>query len=91
MLSRCQGGDQAAWRGGQYAIEALAERQLSDAHTHLAVSDGFSRAAVEDEVAEMSVGVEAAQVSLTEIHQDLVRFCPLASVLEIVRLLAAEF
>src|SRR3990170_1876542 len=75
--------DVAPW---QQALEALAQRQFPDAQPHLVVADGVLWAMVEDEVAEMGVGVEAAQVGVTEVHQDLVRSQVVAGVLEIVGL-----
>ena len=74
------------WPQGSRPSKSGAERQLADAHAHLVVADRVLGPVVEDEVAEVGVGVQAAEVGLAELHQDLVRGRAVAGVLEIVGL-----
>src|SRR5271157_2909310 len=54
--------------------------QLADPHARLIVTDRVLGQLVENQVAEMCVGVQAAEVGLTEIHQDLIRSLVVAGV-----------
>jgi len=70
----------------QQAIEVVAQGQFADAKPRLVVTDRVRRPVVEDEVAEVSVGVQAAEIGLAELHQDLVRSLSVAGILEVVGL-----
>jgi len=70
----------------QQAIEVVAQGQFADAKPRLVVTDRVRRPVVEDEVAEVSVGVQAAEIGLAEVHQDLVRSLSVAGILEVVGL-----
>ena len=56
----------------QHALEAFAKGQLADPEPRLIVTDRVLGPVVENEVAEVRVGIQATEVGLTEIHQDLV-------------------
>src|SRR3989304_756325 len=70
----------------QQAIEGVAQGQVADAKPRLVVTDRVRRPVVEDDVAEGRVGVQAAEIGLAEVHQDLVRSLSVAGILEVVGL-----
>ncbi len=68
----------------QHAGKVVTQGQLADAQTDFVMPDGILRPVIKNKIAQMRVGIEAAQVRLAQLHQDLFRLCPLAGIFEIV-------
>lgn len=62
----------------------LVNGQFADPNPRLIVTDRLLGPPVENEVAEVSVSIQAAEIGLAEIHQDLVRSLVVARVLPVV-------
>lgn len=69
---------------GQYAVEVWPERQLTDTHANLVVTDGIPRPVFEIQVAEVGVSIEAAKICLAKVHQNALRPGPISRVLEVI-------
>ncbi len=55
----------------QHAGKVVTQRQLADAQTDFVMPDGILGMVVKDEIAQMRMGIEAAQVRLAQLHQNL--------------------
>ena len=70
---------------GKKTLEVFSERELTDAHAHLVVTDGFLRFVIEGNLAEVRMGIETPEISDEEVHERAVCFTVVAGLFQLDR------